>query len=365
MKKSIVFICFLITSPHIAQAAGCGCGSINSIVAGHAASTVSSVNTNTNIQANMLKMQILEASRNIIGTLQSQTKSIVSAIQLLKETQVQTVKSKAIADQAIESEDVFGTFSQPDLLCGASSVGAGLQIGNKASSTLKSDMRTKQIKHSNSADAKPVDFINRISDAEHPKIEEIVQSIFPQAKTLKEEEVIKAHEALKTLGNPFPLPVPTEEQLNTPAGEGYHAAKTIQEGRIGVGMDILNEHIAFHAPTLPPDLAKWAEEQWKQAGAEGDVPSVVDGKLSQAGLFNILSQLRIANPNWIAKLGAMPPLALQREQVFLDALNFELARKNNELLSSLLLITTLEYLTKLENNPETTDVYNKLIKHQQ
>lgn len=363
--KAIVLSLVFLSTPLSAFGSGCDCGTINTIVSNHASSTVQSVNANTDMQADMLKVEINTAATNIIGTLQTQTKTIVGAIQLLKETLLQTAKAQAVAQEASISEDTFGDNSQPESLCGSSSVSAGIQIGQQASNVLKEDLREKQVNHSNNPDAKSLDFLKRFFSGEHPSILEMIQSLFPTDKTLTADEVAHAHETLKTLGNPFPLPVATDEQKKTPAGEGYAAAKEVQEGRIGLAMDILNDHVSFHAPTLPVDVATWAKEQWTESGATGSAPGIVDDKISQAGLFNLLSQLRIGNPNWVAKLGSKNSIALQREQLFIDALNLEIQRKNNELLSSLVFITAMDYLVRIENNPEFNEVYNKLITHQQ
>ncbi|MFR0873731.1 MAG: hypothetical protein ACLSHC_03100 [Bilophila wadsworthia] len=44
-----------------------------------------------------------------------------------------------------------------------------------------------------------------------------VWTLFPLQSTLTEDQVAQAHEAVKTLANPRPLPVVTEEQKETPA----------------------------------------------------------------------------------------------------------------------------------------------------
>ncbi len=363
--KKIIFVTAMLLFSSSAYGAGCDCGSVSLIVSRVGTQTVSSVNSNTNMQAQMLKVEINSAARNIIGTLQTQTKSIVSALQLLKEDFHKTIKSTSMAEQLVEIEEIFGSDSQPELLCGGSGLGAGLQIADQASEILKTGLQEKQFEYGNNQNSRPVDFINRIISDEHPSLTEMTTMLSPKNYTLSNDEVSMANESIKTIANPFPLPLPTEEQLGTPAGEGYQTARTIQEGKKGLAMEVLNENVAYHSPTLPSDVTAWATEQWKSSGGTGEVPGLVNGSMSQAGLFALLSQLRSGNPNWIANISKMTNMGVAREQLFIDALNFEIQRRNNELLNKLLVITSLHYLNSIEENNEAKKVYQELISNEQ
>ncbi len=361
MRNTLWFTLALLSISPSVYAAGCNCGSVNAIVANHTSQAVSQINANTDMQAEMLKVEINNAARNIIGTLQTQTKSIVSAIQLLKEDIHQTVKSTSVAEELIRVEEIYGDTSQSELLCGGSNVGAGMQIAEQASEILHSGLREKQINYSNNPNSSSIEFIERILADNHPKIEEMVTSMSPVNHTLTAEEVTKANETIKTIAHPFPLPVPTEEQAKTLAGENYTVARTREEGQRALAMDALNHNVAFHSPTLPTDVTAWAQEQWKNAGGTGEVPGLVNGKMSQAGLFALLSQLRSANPNWVANLSKMTEIAVAREQLFIDALHLEIQRKNNELLNRLVVLASLQYIKALDKDTEAKDVYQNMI----
>ncbi len=364
MKKLILITSFVLFSTS-AHGAGCNCGSIASIVSQYANQTINAVNSNTNVQAEMLKVEINNAARNIIGTLQTQTKSIVSAIQLLKEDFHKTIKSTSMTEQFIKVEEMFGEISQPELLCGGSNLGAGMQIADQASEILQQSMKEKQFEYANDQNSKSVDFINRIISNDHPSLLEMTVMVSPENYTLSNDEVVIANESIKTMANPFPLPLLTDEQLNTSAGEGYQTARIIQEGKKGLAMDILNENVAYHSPTLPSDVTNWAKEQWQNSGGTGQVPGLVNGAMSQAGLFALLSQLRTGNPNWIANISKMTNMGVAREQLFITALNFEIQRRNNELLNKLLVIASMQYLNSIEENNEAKKVYQELISNEQ
>ena len=88
-------------------------------------------------------------------------------------------------------------------------------------------MRGKQLEHSNRPDAKPVEYLGRVLDEGHPTEQEMVDSLFPAEGTLTDEQLSQAHETIKTLANPRPLPVVTDAQKETASGQTYEAARKI------------------------------------------------------------------------------------------------------------------------------------------
>lgn len=364
MKKILLPCLLFLSISTSAYGYGCDCGSMQTMFTTSDNNVTSSINSNTTAQAEAIIEAVETASTNIIGTLQTQTKTLVSALQLLKEEFHKTIKSTSITEQLINIEDVYGNASQPDLLCGGSNVGAGIQVSVQASEILRNALRENQIAYSNNENAKAVDFINRVL-SDHPSVEEMVVTMRPDNHTLTDDEVILANETIKTLANPFPLPMLTSEQLATSAGEGYEIARVIEEGKKGVAMDALNENVAHHSPTLPTDITTWATEQWNASGATGTVTGVVDGKMSQAGLFALMSQLRTGNPNWIANISKMTNMGVAREQLFIDALNFEVQRQNNELLQRLVVLTALHYTHVIGQDESSKKAYNHFISNEQ
>jgi hypothetical protein len=329
--------------------------------------TVQAVNANTSAEAASIRSEILLAAQNIIGTVKAESATIVRAIIGLKESNAAMIKGQAVAGQAMQTEDLYGKAAQPAGLCGASSLGAGLQLSAQAAVQVRGAMREKQLAYSNREGAKPVEYLNRVLDEEHPDEAAMTDALFPLQETLTEDQVAQAHESIKTLTNPRPLPVVTEDQKSTPAGQTYAAARKIHEGRLSTVMETLNNHVAYHAPTLPDDVTSWAQNQWSEAGGSGTPPGIVDGKLSEAGLFKLLTQMRLANPNWFAQVTSATEAGLLREMVMMQALQLELTRKNNEFLDRLTFLSSLDYLTRMEGTTgkEMNDLYARMIGAQQ
>ena len=365
--KKLLLAFLLVAFPAHAWASGCDCGSVSSIVMMAKMETIQTVNANTSAEAASIRSEILTAAQNIIGTIKSESATIVRAIVGLKESNAAMIKGQSVAGEAMKTEDLYGRASQPAGLCGASALGAGVQLSAQASKQVQKTMRDKQIDYSNTEKAKPVEFLDRVLDDSHPKTKETVDALFPVQDTLTEDQVAQAHESIKTLANPRPLPVATAAQKSTPSGQTYAAAKTIHEGRLAAVMETLNSHVVYHAPTLPDDVTSWAQNQWSEAGGSGTPPGIVNGKLSEAGLYKLLTQMRIGNPNWFNQITGATEAGLLREMVVMQAFQLELTRKNNEFLDRLSVIASLDYLTRMEGTTgkEVNDLYTRMVGAQQ
>lgn len=362
-----LFCLSMFLVPRHAWASGCDCGTIQGIVMRSQMQVIQQVNTNTTAEATAIRQDILLAAQNIIGTIQTQTATLVRAIQSLKETTAAQLKGQGMAREAMLSLDTYGKASQPSGLCGSTSLGAGIQLGTQAQGKVHEAMRKKQLEYSNKEGTMPLNYLTRVLAPEHPKIEDMVGSIWPLKITLTEDEVANSQESIKSISNPRPTPVVTESQKQTAAGQTYEAARTIHEGRLAIAMDTMNYHTAYHAPTLPEDVTTWARNQWDEAGGKGTPPGVVNDKLSEAGLYQLLSQMRMGNPNWFRQIAQANDTGLLRELVMLQSAQLELTRKNTEFLDRLSYLMALDYVTRMEGTTgkDLDDLYVRMLGTQQ
>ena len=216
--KRILLVACVLCFPARAWAYGCDCGSVQSMITTAHAQTVQLVNANTTAEAQAIRSEILLAAQNIIGTIKTESATIVQAIVNLKESNVAAMKGVAAAREATKTEDTYGKAAQPSGLCGSTSLGAGVQLSTRASGQVHRDMRSKQLEYTNDPGARPVDRLERVLNDEHPQEDEFTDSLFPLEDTLTDEQVGKAQEVIKTLAQPRPAPVVTDEQKETPAG---------------------------------------------------------------------------------------------------------------------------------------------------
>lgn len=367
MKKIILVSFFTLLSPSTVWAGGCDCGTISALLTRTQMQTVQQVNVNTSAEAKGIRTEITVAAQNIIGTIKVESAAIVRAIVALKESNAAYLKGLAAAREMQKTEDLYGKAAQPSSLCGSTTVGAGVQVGVKAGAQVHGEMRKKQGEYSNNPNAKPVEYLNRILEEDQPDAKTIPDVMFPLERTLTADQLAQAHEATKTLADPRPLPMPTDGQKDTPAGQTYAAARIVHQGRVQTAMEALNHHTAFHAPTMPDDITSWAKEQWEKAGAKGTPPGIVDGKLSEAALYNLLVQMRLGNPNWYAQVAGETEAGLLRELVLMQAVQLKLTHKNTEYLDRISVVTALDYLTRLEGTTgkDMDELYGRMIGTQQ
>lgn len=341
--KMLFAVCLLLM-PKNTLAGGCDCGAINGMIS----RAQTAINANTTAEATAIRSEITLAAQNIIGTIKIESATIVRAIIALKESNVAALKGLGAALGTQKTLDLYGSTAQPQSLCGSTSVGAGVQVGVQASTEVRKDMRQKQIDYANNANARPYDYLTRILAEDHPDVKTIPDAIFPLERTLTPEQLTQAHETVKTLADPRPLPVVTDAQKETPAGQTYAAARLVHEGRVQTATEALNQHIAFHAPTMPDDITSWAQQQWQDAGATGTPPGLVNGKLSESALLNLLVQMRMGNPNWFTHVAGATEAGLLRELVLMQAVQLQIAHKNMEYLDRLSVVTALDFLSRME-----------------
>ena len=292
MKK--LFLALALALLPVSAWAG-GCGSVRAIVSAAKSETIQAVNAHTAAEAQAIRSEILLAAQNIIGTLKAESATIVRALVALKESNAAALKGQAVAGEAMKTEDMYGKAAQPAGLCGSSSLGAGIQLGAQAGQEIHAAMREKQLEHAHTP-KKPVEFLQRVLAEDQPTEKETLAALFPLQTTLTEDQVAQAHEAVKTLANPRPLPVVTEEQKETPAGQTYAAARKIHEERVAAVMESLNQHVVYHAPTLPDDVTAWAENQWSEAGGNAAWSG------GRQALGSRAVQAALANEDWQSEL---------------------------------------------------------------
>ena len=101
--KKLFLLTMLIALPSQALGAGCGCGSIQAMITSAKMETIQTVNASTAAEAASIRSEILVAAQNIIGTIKSESATIVRAIISLKESNAAMLKGQAVAGQATRS----------------------------------------------------------------------------------------------------------------------------------------------------------------------------------------------------------------------------------------------------------------------
>lgn len=229
--KKLFFALALVLLPASAWAGGCGCGSVRAIVTAAKSETIQAVNAHTAAEAQAIRSEILLAAQNIIGTLKAESATIVRALIALKESNAAALKGQSVAREAMKTEDMYGKGRATRRAVRKQFIGRGHSDRRSGRTGNPCRHARKQLEHAHTP-KKPVDFLQRVLAEDQPSEQESLNALFPLQATLTEDQVAQAHETIKTLANPRPLPVVTEEQKGTPAGQTYAAARKIHEERV-------------------------------------------------------------------------------------------------------------------------------------
>ena len=82
--KQMLFALLLIFVPAQAWSGGCSCGSINSMITAAKMETIQAVNAHTAAEAEAIRSEIVLTAQNVIGTIKSESATIIRAIVALR-----------------------------------------------------------------------------------------------------------------------------------------------------------------------------------------------------------------------------------------------------------------------------------------
>ena len=101
MKKILLALLIMAFPAQEAWAAGCNCGAIQGMITMAHMQTTQAVNAVTAAEAASIRSEILLAAQNIIGTIKTESATIVRAIIALKESNVAALKGQAVAGEGM------------------------------------------------------------------------------------------------------------------------------------------------------------------------------------------------------------------------------------------------------------------------
>jgi hypothetical protein len=322
--------------------------------------TIKTINSFTEAEFSALTKFLLEAFRNVIGTEKVSMETIVKAIQDLKETTLDQQKASRLAEEAQKTKDLYGEASMPNALCDSTSLAGGVQLGAQTAAKLESGIMDAAVTHAGElGKALPVKSLERMASPDQPTMEEVKTAMFPENVTMTDKEFEHAVVTMINATNAFPDRIIPERLETTPGGQAYLGIQRQNAARLIPAQNLVAGYIADHAPTLEDPVVSWARDQWKQAGASGDVPGLVEGKMSQAALFNLLSKMRLANPNWYNSIMSMNDTGLLREIALMRSVELELVRRIDERGSKEALLHSIEFATSLAKSKEVEQAYSR------
>ncbi|MGL4208929.1 MAG: hypothetical protein ACRCTY_06030 [Candidatus Adiutrix sp.] len=263
---------------------------------------------------------------------------------------VAAVKASEIGIINNRTESAYEPASQPETNCGNDEMGGGYQASKATTQKALEDIMDKLVERK-SRFQRPVDYRNELSDEEMPLAQEAIDllGLTQPGKTLTTEEVKKNAQVIEAITDAIPAPNLDEESKETPAGKTYEMQKKNFDTKHIIYQSVIAKHIADRTPTIE-GLEKWASGKWYDMGGSGDVPGLVEGKMSQDALRWLLANMRLASANYYEQiLPALPTDGLLRDIAAMQATSLELQRKQVELLEAMAMMMAMQGIDKLED----------------
>ena len=238
--------------------------------------------------------------------------------------------------------------------CDSPGLAAGIQVGAQTNRDLTGRLTQSALAHdtgfSRSTDATAA--VLAAPDAAFGP-----PAIFPQAGSMTPAQFGVARQWLSVTTAPSPLPALPAGETQTASGERYAAAVRVDAARLAVPQETLAEIASMHAASIA--TGTWTSDTWAAMTDNSKAPpsGVVDGKISDAALTNLMVDSRYANPSWYAGIATKNQVGLLREIALLDAVraHIEVTQlRLTERIASMLAQTTSEKANEAERRAAGT-----------
>lgn len=276
------------------------------------------------------------AAHSILDGMRSQTEAIVNALDYVARLEGRIDQQKAVADSKIKNsyamEPSLG--AKPRAACGqyaaAGLRSSGASGGKKVSKAFRNWTKRSNAKASQLAPGEPKmdyfvkDILTKMDEDDYDSFELAMQDDpIPVTNTA---DVTKKRDELQLLLNPFPVSLPTQQEIDrikkngTPNEKQQLAQSIVLNRRMEVAHGVLNEKFQSNLQSIDSKDVKYMLDDVKDFLSDEDKKLLSGDKISPAQLDELLATYRVKSPKWFTSIATnASPEGLQREQVFLQA----------------------------------------------
>lgn len=262
---------------------------------------------------------------------QSATFSMVEALFLeIMETSEHYSKEQAIAELEIQKELTFGPLSQAYGADVATIMASNVQTGNQTTKELTvliaEDIEGQQGTYKSRVSADAEQYSGLTMAYSSP------EKMYPITGTISEEDLPSAKKMISLLIDPSPTLALPENSSPAKAVE-FNRNLLFKKGYLATPLKVEAERLAFLAPTT--ETASWKSLYEESLG------ETIPEKISTKQFIDLQVRTRTNNPVWQDRITNTVPVGLWKERILLRALQLEIARRQDVLLTDLL--TMLEF----------------------
>lgn len=242
---------------------------------------------------------------------------------------VEALKQYAVLNKADQiRETLTGPTAQPSNLCEQPEMAAVMQNGRRAERQIAKSVAEAMQKRAQSV-IEPVELQQELNEEWAQATD--AQSLYKT--TMSETDLFNVTRLTGVLTNPNPLPEKPSGKLDKAEQQRAEALRNLDMMRRSLGTSLFQDIIAWRSPTNQNgDLL---QAMANSAGAQAEVPDIVNGMASMAAYWEYVIQSRTGNPNWYSELATRSETALLREQVMLTAQQLEMQIRTYDLLQKM------------------------------
>lgn len=295
--------------------------------------------------------QIQQAGEAITVNQSKQMAAEAKLLSTLKDKLVEIEQQKVIAERQIQADERFGSSSHnaalvPARACTDVQVPGSVFTGDAGTATAAAQARSSYQAYSHSfrfggaaakhTNALPVQALDSAT-------------LFPGqggSLTPAQQQQAQDYANLVTDPNP-PIDVP-QANKGTFAGQQYEAALRARTAKMNLAQDVFAQLIAERTPTM--SLGAWARTAWAEEGGKGDPPGLINGKISEASMMDLMVNSRFASERWYTDVQTMTQPQLLREVALMQALSLRMQLQRLRLEQRTAAIEAAQYAEHVDGN---------------
>lgn len=211
---------------------------------------------------------------------------------------------------------------QPQNLCDAPGLGAGIQVGSQTNADLAQKLVTASNVHDTTV-TRPIDAAGAILKAP-PAVFGPAPPFVPGGSLSPAQEGV-ASQWVNADTAPYPLPaLPSGTQSTSAQALRYNAAVRVDTARLAVPQETEALIVTLHTASL--NVGTWPSDTWAAMTDKngGTPPGLVNGYISDNALTRLQVAARYANPSWYAGLATKNTEGLLREVALMDAVRMHM-----------------------------------------
>lgn len=328
---------YALIPPEGVTVAGAGAASIGPTPAGVIASEMSlqAVSNQITLLSSDLAMQLKALGSSITSQVDALQATIEAEFSNQNAALTANTNSAMVAKARARAMTDMGPLQQPQNMCDAPALGAGIQVGSQTNRALMSDMVTSAVAHNTTTYTRPIDAVTAITSAPAAVFESA--PLFPSSGSVSSQNLGLVTQWANVTTSPHPLPPIQNNSANNVSALRYSAAVRVDSARLAVPQNTMAMISSLHIASI--NVGTWSTDTWDAitgqngsssssstsgSGSTQTPPGVINGKISDNALTRLQVMARYANPSWYIALATKNTNGVLRDIAIMDSVRMHM-----------------------------------------